>query len=43
MEKEFTYDLVWLVAAQSEESNRGKWMYLGYEDKERVILLEAWN
>ena len=32
------YDLVWLVAAQSEESNRGKWMYLGYEDKERVIL-----
>ena len=29
------YDLVWLVAA---ESNRGKWLHLGYRAKERVIL-----
>ena len=32
------YDLVWLVAAESEESNRGKWLYLGYGAEGRVIL-----
>lgn len=29
------YDLVWLVAA---ESNRGKWLHLGYRAQERVFL-----
>ena len=37
------YDLVWLVAAESEEIDevevkRGKWLYLGYGAEGRVIL-----
>ena len=29
---------MWLVAAESEQSNRGKWLHLGYRAEGRVIL-----